>query len=698
MHQLFRIIIFVALLPAAVSHAQFENVWVFRGTGIDFNTFPPTSFASEISSGPLYNFGEAAASVCDPSGQLLFYTEGTYVYNRLHQKMPNGDYIPSQAPNPAQNQFSPTGSSSQGTIIIPYPDSPLLYYIFSLFSREQNNTPGFNEGKLFYSVVDMSLQNGLGDVIAAQKGILIDSALSERMSAVAGDQCNIWLTVLHNNGIFKAYEITSQGIRTSPVVSQINNTVFTNGLGKIEFSPDRRKAAITQIMEPPIAHTNHGLILTDFDPFTGRLSNTIPLFRGFVAYGACFSPDSRFIYLNDKKDYYNYAISQIDTRAGNTAAIESSRIEITTYDWDITTLKAGPDGKIYFRSPGNNAALSVINRPDISGMGCDVVHNYLQLLINNSNSWPGKSGLPNVVPVIRKNNLHTVSHRQLCRSGARSIYAADTSGWQYQWQNGSTGFTLQTDTPGRFWVTYMSAPCNSHTDTIYVSFSNDSVSVSEQTICTNEKYYFNGRELTASGTYTDTFTSRDGCDSIVMLRLTLLPAPEAVIHFTNPSTPCIGDAIAFSGTGASACEWFINHQQAGKGIQVSITLNAKENHISLIATAANGCSDTAHTVLQARECCDILLPDAFTPNGDGLNDYFAPVISKGCASGPYLLQVFNRWGELVFINDGTPSSPGWDGNYKGQPAAQGVYFYLIRYELGLDKNSNTRKGDVTLLR
>jgi gliding motility-associated-like protein len=90
------------------------------------------------------------------------------------------------------------------------------------------------------------------------------------------------------------------------------------------------------------------------------------------------------------------------------------------------------------------------------------------------------------------------------------------------------------------------------------------------------------------------------------------------------------------------------------------------------------------------------VPNAFTPNGDGLNDFFSPLFP--CPPESYELQVFNRWGESVFQS--VQLTDAWDGNYKDKPAPSEVYFWLLRYTENLNGQPAARRmqGDVTLLR
>lgn len=88
----------------------------------------------------------------------------------------------------------------------------------------------------------------------------------------------------------------------------------------------------------------------------------------------------------------------------------------------------------------------------------------------------------------------------------------------------------------------------------------------------------------------------------------------------------------------------------------------------------------------------VFIPNAFTPNKDAKNETFKAVVS---AVASYQLQIFNRWGELLFAT--TDINQGWDGVYKGSEVAQGVYMYYIVYEDYLGKEYRT-KGTITLLR
>src|SRR5690606_35996403 len=105
----------------------------------------------------------------------------------------------------------PVKSSHQGTVIVPLPGENAKYYIFSLVSLTGGG--GSYVGNLYYSIVNMQLNNGLGDVEVNNKGIYLATGFIEGVTAVVGNRCNIWLlTRSFTDGALSAFEITGGGI------------------------------------------------------------------------------------------------------------------------------------------------------------------------------------------------------------------------------------------------------------------------------------------------------------------------------------------------------------------------------------------------------------------------------------------------------------------------------------------------------
>ncbi|PCJ66649.1 MAG: hypothetical protein COA58_04110 [Bacteroidetes bacterium] len=105
-----------------------------------------------------------------------------------------------------------------------------------------------------------------------------------------------------------------------------------------------------------------------------------------------------------------------------------------------------------------------------------------------------------------------------------------------------------------------------------------------------------------------------------------------------------------------------------------------------------GCSDTAMRSINYIPSISLLVPSAFTPNGDSRNDVFGPRFVE--RHSDYSLNVYSRWGELLFHS--TDVNESWDGTYKGQKCQLGAYIYVIGYSTA--QQFKSVKGTVTLLR
>lgn len=113
--------------------------------------------------------------------------------------------------------------------------------------------------------------------------------------------------------------------------------------------------------------------------------------------------------------------------------------------------------------------------------------------------------------------------------------------------------------------------------------------------------------------------------------------------------------------------------------------------VLLIATDSNGCMDSLMRNLHIRQGFTIYIPNSFSPNGDGFNDYFSPVLI-GIVDAE--LAIYNRWGKLIYESADLFS---WDGMYRGETVEEGVYVYTIK---GLAENGKwfNKKGHVLLLK
>ncbi len=445
-------ILSVCMLAGGSLWSQQENVWAFGDhAGLDFTQGAPVPVATSME-----GFGEGNASVCDDQGQLLFYTDGYYVWNKEHALMQNGNAL---TPIPSSNSLTPTSSTSQGALIMPVPGSRHLYYIWSLTSLEQ----GSNAGRLYYSVVDMRLDNGLGAVVSNQKGILLDSVLQEKMTAVVGDRCNLWLLVCSQNSVFKAYEITDAGVAPIPVLSPVGTGApDSNMVGCVAVSPDRLKLAATR--STVNGGGVDGLILCDFDPATGMVRNPIQLLPTSGGYGTCFSPDNTKLYVNavngSSKPLYQFDVSK-----SGEDAIRASRAYLGPLGF--SHLKLGPDGKIYFNSDYTGGVMGAIHSPNLSGSSADFQGNAIIM----PQGMRTRSGLPNVIAALKQDTVSSVRVDTIpCFTSRTHLEAVHQDGFDYIWNDSVLSPQREVAHSGVYWVNYFTSPCTKHTDTFYITF------------------------------------------------------------------------------------------------------------------------------------------------------------------------------------------------------------------------------------
>jgi gliding motility-associated-like protein len=114
----------------------------------------------------------------------------------------------------------------------------------------------------------------------------------------------------------------------------------------------------------------------------------------------------------------------------------------------------------------------------------------------------------------------------------------------------------------------------------------------------------------------------------------------------------------------------------------------------LIVLDGEGCTDTVSFTIGYEPCCDLYMPNAFSPNNDGYNDLFR-IIHYGIINLKSF-EVYDRWGKQVFFTNDVEG--GWNGKFKGIDYEIGTYYYLVKYYCQFTKQLNIKSGDFVLLR
>lgn len=199
-------------------------------------------------------------------------------------------------------------------------------------------------------------------------------------------------------------------------------------------------------------------------------------------------------------------------------------------------------------------------------------------------------------------------------------------------------------------------------------------------------------ELAGSGLHTVlyTFTGINGCEDTASQQIEVYPTPE----LDYPSTFNIleGDAIPLSPNvmpvNSAAYNWTPADYLDNTTVLVPLCKPREDVTYTVSALSANGCKN--QDVIIVKVVKDFIVPNTFTPNADGINDYWA--IDNLILYPKQHIQVFNRYGQVVFESKNYTEF--WDGKYKGKPLPAGTYYYVI----DLDGQRTTKKGYVTIIK
>lgn len=449
------------LLFSIGSYSQYNSprskIWAFGvNNGLTFNNNPPTSLATSM-----YQPNEGCASICDTSGlNLLFYSNGDNVWSGDGTLMPHGTNIVSE--------MASTQSTTQGTLIVPDPGNINRYYLFSLPYT-------FSGNQLYCNVVDMTFNNGNGDIDTAYNlwHIPITSEITEKMTAARGCGNSIWVIVRTHNGNYLSYHISEDGIDTQAVTSNVGTfpaSYYEQGVIKISPKGDKLLACNFQSFLPSI-----GAEIYDFDKSSGIISNAIQLDDTNAFYGGTFSPDGTKVYVEATSDPAG-SIYQFDLNS----EIPSSTKTYIGESGQYTDMKIGFNGKIYFAampgSPGYNYFnyMGCINNPNQTGAACGYQDSVTALHFPGFDPSMGSlsQGLPNDIIDLNfsvgsfDTQTVIVVDSTICKWPENNIVLStnDANGSGFIWDDNSTACIRTVTERGTYWVAYQAA-CGVKVDT-----------------------------------------------------------------------------------------------------------------------------------------------------------------------------------------------------------------------------------------
>jgi hypothetical protein len=332
MQKLITLLLFFPCLLAAQN-----QTWVM-GRNVKF-TPPITSNLSSV------NHNEGTSCLSDASGQIRAYSDGINVYNRNDVIMPNGAGL--------------TGSNStaQSALIVEQPNTPNILYIFTL--GNSGLTP------LYYSVIDMNLNGGLGEVTAT-KNVVLNAAFNMRECLSAVTTCSedtVWIvTKRWQSANFYSYPLTASGVGAAVISSAgyAGGVTPTDAIGTLNFHPDGNRLSVT--------YYGNGRVETyRFNKSTGAVQFIATYFVG-GAYDSKWAENLLYIFPNGGQ------VSQVNVCTGASTIIGNTPEVVAA----MGTAWYADDGRIYI-SRGIYSFLARINNPLVAGVGCGFVANAVVL-------------------------------------------------------------------------------------------------------------------------------------------------------------------------------------------------------------------------------------------------------------------------------------------------------------------------------
>ena len=275
----------------------------------------------------------------------------------------------------------------------------------------------------------------------------------------------------------------------------------------------------------------------------------------------------------------------------------------------------------------------------------------------------------------------------LACQGSAGLLVADTlEGYTYLWSVAAAGNTLETDVPGTYVLTATNAfGCSVSDSTVFAFYPIPGLDVvADGLLCEDSTttvsaisgpggFAWNTGantptiEVSNTGFYTVVYTDSLGCTATDSVRVVTVALP---LLFAENSTACQGETVPVEVQSLNSTVYVLPDSLVNQPFQLG------PGTYTLVGI--NDCGATFQSITIAEDpcACEALLPNVFSPNGDGLNDLFTPQIN--CEAERLELTLFNRWGDQVY-QTGTGEKD-WKGTtQQGDACSEGVYFYTLIY-------------------
>ena len=647
---------------------------------------------------------EGSVSMSDESGKLLFYSNGLSVYNRNHEPM-------LRDPNLG-------GRNTVGAIVLPSSTEDGVYFLYSTLVT------------LNSFVIDMKGDNGLGEVKESRSlfPLPLGSGFREGLNAVK--KCSgtgYWLITSKTFGVGQRQELTVWDVNGEDGTLRRNDSYYDQ-----EFPISPIELIVSPEGDEICAVSYNNITLFDIDPVCGTLQKkkTIPTptsesqpFALFM--GACYSPSGKYLYAstvgNENGLYGTGILHQLDLNDPQTFK------EVQFNNYSLYGLQIGPDGRMYIGTRDNQngrTGIDRLNNPNENWSSADYENRILQLrdaytwdirfptFLHDGNTCENAT----IKPLLQKKSFcagDLVSIELSEEFEADSVFLVQETGL------GSFAFTdenkvlLPITELGQYPFEIVWFKCGKiqRLPVVVDVLEKPSYSFSDTILCNNETIEVannNGDlslklSLNESGNWVQVpdpdrvsepgeyrYVVANGACEIegtfnLNIQSPVLTELEGEYSFCEDFDQLV---TLNAGKGFESYRWYPT-EDTTEWIDV-----AQQGSYYVVVGDSRGCIGRGDAVVASNCESNVFLPNAFSPNGDGLNDVFEPI---GSFFEPQEMVIYDRWGGIVYY--GTAGDKGWDGTKNGLDLPIGVYLYVFRYDDSLSlKKGMTISQKVHLIR
>ncbi len=745
------LLLFCCFFTNALFAQKENNVWTFGGgISLDFNfTNPKIGFSSIISE-------EGCSSICDTSGKLLFYSDGNTVWDNTNTPMPNGSGLLGATTRSSTQgvAFAPIFTKPDFFMLFSLEQENGFnsgYLRYSVIDRKLNS----GKGDIVLGAKNIILDTGRSEKMQVALGCnslwLLTHAIDSPVFFAYNIDAPFTIgapVVSKTLGIKRSRHYYVGEMKISPnfdKIAMVNFTPIATGIAKpkaaielfdfekktgvvsnyyaidssyiaysVEFSPDGTKLYVCEwdsaayqydlSLLPNIAAvraSKYRLLGNHYASIRRAPNDKLYAVRyGFQRDITVINKPNEAgslcdVVINDallkNTNAYQYFIF------GNNTVMPIEGIDETRYSSIDTYVCAGnnfyfggnPSHRNFRWNDGSTAREKVFNSAGkywlTSTKGCTQYIDTLNLKLRP------------------KNFISSVADTSFCFRKDYIVQPKNLAA-QYLWSNGSRANRDTFTHTGVKWVSYNDLNCNYYIDTFKVNLTNFDVVIRDTFICPGDTLHFDVKVPFAAAKYLWSDNSDDNkfataTPGFYWVNVQVgncskkedfyLAHKTFETNFENVTRHCESDTAQLSVIEKNA-QYIWGNGSTNSSISVS-----KTGNYSVVITKDN-CSVEQAVYVEFIPCENCIhIPNAFTPNGDEINDRFR-VLSE-CIVDQFSIQIYNRWGEIVY--ESINHNEGWNGTTKGLLQNSGVYFYLVKVKF-MKANSPIElyKGDITLIR